>query len=336
MIAFLGIDVGKSDFHCALRVGDDVRTNHFPNSKAGFARLRTWLKNRKVDRVHACLEATGGWSEELAEDLYEHGHLVSLVNPLAIKAFGQSELSRTKTDKADAALIARYCAAMQPSLWQPPSKTQRRLQQLARRRMALDDMRTQEGNRLKGPGVSEVAESIESTIMFLNEQISDIDDEIRKLIDDDPTLRGKRDLLDSIPGVGPRLIATLLGELPNITEFRSGKALAAFAGLCPQEFRSGTSVSSSWLSRRGSARLRRILFMPAMVAMQRNPILKAFAQRLRSNGKRWKQIIVAVMRRLLIIAYGVLKSQRPFDPSHRRARESARRRVPTGRLLLDL
>jgi len=324
-IAFLGIDVGKSDFHCALNVGDDVRTNHFSNSKAGFARLRSWLKNRKVRQVHACLEATGGWSDELAEDLHDHGHLVSVVNPLAIKAFGQSELSRTKTDKADAALIARYCAKMQPSLWQPPTKTQRRLQQLARRRLALDEMRTQECNRLNGPGVSEVASSIESTIMFLNEQISDIDEEMRKLIDDDPTLRGRRDLLESIPGVGPRLITTLLGELPNISEFRNGKALAAFAGLCPQEVRSGTSVSASWLSRRGSSRLRRILYMPAMVAIRVNPILKAFAERLRSSGKRWKQVIVAVMRRLLVIAYGVLKSQRPFDANYCRTKKSTLR-----------
>ena len=325
MIAILGIDVGKSEFHCALRVSDDIRTNHFPNSKTGFSRLRNWLKNRKVERVHACLEATGGWSEELADDLHAHGHLVSLVNPLAIKAFGQSELSRTKTDKADAALIARYCAAMQPTLWQPPSKTQRRLQQLARRRMALDDMRTQERNRLEGPGVSEIAASIEDTIAFLDHQVEDIDAEMRDVIDEDPTLRGRRDLLQSIPGVGERLIVTLLGELPNISEFRSGKALAAFAGLCPHEFRSGTSVSSSWLSRRGNTRLRRILYMPAVVAMRFNPVLKAFAERLRARGKRSKQIIAAVMRRLLVIAYGVLKSQQPFNANYFHERTSATR-----------
>lgn len=323
--AFLGIDVGKSEFHCALRIGEDLRTNHFPNSPKGFTKLHHWLKNRKIAGVHACLEATGGWSEELAQDLYERGHLVSLVNPLSIKAFGQSELSRTKTDRADAALIARYCEVMKPTLWQPPTPAQRRLQQLARRRMALDDMRTQERNRLAGPGISEVSASIESTIAFLDNQISDIDEEIRKLIDDDPTLRGRRDLLESIPGVGERLIATIMGELPNITEFRSGKALAAFAGLCPHEFRSGSSVSSSWLSRRGSSRLRRILYMPAVVAKQHNPVLKAFAERLRAAGKRSKQIITAVMRRLLVIIYGVIKSNRPFDPSYRSKRESANR-----------
>lgn len=287
-------------------------------------RLRRWLDNRGVERVHACLEATGGWSEELALDLLERGHKVSLVNPLAIKAFGQSELSRTKTDKADAELIARFCAAMRPEPWSPPSPSQRRLQQLARRRMALDDMRTQEKNRLEGPGVSEIADSIETTLAFLDEQIEQIDEQMRELIEGDPSLKGRRDLLESIPGIGERLAVTLLGEIPNIDEFRNGKALAAFVGLCPREFRSGTSVSSSWLSRRGNARVRRILYMPA-IAIRCNPLIRAFAQRLQLAGKRGKQIITAVMRRLLVLAYGVLKSQRPFDPQYASTRRSGRR-----------
>jgi transposase len=328
----LGIDVGKREFHCALRQEGKIRNKRFTNSKAGFAQLHRWLRDRNIERVYACLEATGGWSEELAADLHAHGHTVSVVNPLAIKAFGQSELSRTKTDKADAELIARFCEKMAPDTWQPPSATQRRLQQLARRRMALDDIRTQEKNRLEGPGISEVVDSIETTLEFLNEQIDEIDAQMRELIDEDPTLRGRRDLLESIPGIGERVAVTLLGELPNISEFRSGKAVAAFAGLCPREFRSGTSVSASWLSRRGNARVRRVLYMPAVVAIRCNPIMKAFAARLRLAGKTGKQIIAAVMRRLLVLAYGVLKSGRVFDPRigcgrrHRPSPKELRRR----------
>src|ERR1700693_2667843 len=89
-LAVLGIDVGKTEFHCALSMAGRIHWNHFANSLGGFSRLRTWVRNRKVGRVHACLEATGGWSEELATDLHNHGHLVSIVNPVAIKAFGQS------------------------------------------------------------------------------------------------------------------------------------------------------------------------------------------------------------------------------------------------------
>lgn len=309
----LGIDIGKFEFHCALLVGSKPHSNHFPNSAVGFERLHRWLANRHVERVHACLESTGGWSEELGTDLHAHGHIVSIVNPLAIKSFGQSELSRTKTDKADAALIARFCIAMRPTSWEPPSRLEQRLQRLARRRVALDHMRVQESNRLGAPGSNDVRQSLEATMTFLSRQIDEIDVEIRSIIDNDPTLRGKRELLTSIPGIGERLAVTMLGELPNLSEFRSAKALSAFVGLCPREFRSGRSVSASWLSKTGNAHVRAMLYMPAMAAIRSNPILKAFADRLRAAGKRNKQIIVAVMRRLLIMAYGVVKSGHPFD-----------------------
>ena len=313
MESVLGIDVGKADFHCSLLFEGRARKNSFSNSKKGFERLAGWLKNCKVEKVHACLEATGGWSEELGIFLAERGHAVSIVNPMAIKGFGQSELSRTKTDKADAALIARYCLAMKPRLWEPPSPSERRLQRLGRRRVALIEMRVQEENRLQGPGVDEVSASIETTIAFLARQISELDAEISDTIDQDPKLRANRALLESIPGIGERVATTLLGELPNLTEFRSGKAVSAFVGLCPRELRSGTSVSASWVSKAGNSYVRRVLYMPALVAMRCNPLLTAFASRMRANGKRPKQIIVAVMRRLLVLAYGVLKSGKPFE-----------------------
>jgi transposase len=315
MAAVLGIDVGKANIHCCLIIDERSRTNSFSNSIAGYERLLGWLKNRSVDHVHACLEATGGWSEELGTFLHERGHEVSIVNPTMIKAFGQSVLSRTKTDKADAALIARYCMAAKPRLWTPPSPAQRRLLQLGRRRASLNEMRVQEQNRLGGPGSGDVRRSLEDHIAYLDQQIAAIDAEIASEIDDDPTLRGRRDLLESIPGIGPRVAATILGELPQITEFRSGKALAAFVGLCPREYRSGSSLSASWLSKVGNRQLRRVLFFPAITAIRYNPLLSAWAEQLRARGKRPKQIIAAAMRRLLVLAYGVLKSGRPFDPA---------------------
>jgi transposase len=315
-VIVLGVDIGKSDFHCAL-VDEDgkPKAQSFPNSQLGFERLRKWLINRKVERVHACMEATGGWSEELAFFLQEQGHLVSVVNPLAIKKFGESMLSRTKTDKADAALIARYCTAMKPELWRPPSTAQRRLQQLVRRRASLCEMVTQERNRLEAPGGEATHASIERTITFLEQQIEEIDEQIRSLIDGDPTLRKQKDLLDSIPGIGDRTSTTLLGEIPHLNEFRSSKALAAFVGVCPREERSGTSVSRSWLSRLGNKAVRQALYFPAITAMRFNPVLAPWAKQLRGRGKRPKQVIAAVMRRLLALAYGVLRSGKPFDPA---------------------
>jgi transposase len=313
-MVWLGVDIGKSDFHCALLIsGAPVKRHSFPNSELGFTQLGRWLANRRVSHVHACLEATGGWSEDLAVFLHEHGHTVSVVNPLVIKAFGQSTLTRTKTDKADAELIARFCSTMQPEPWRAPSAAQRRLQQLTRRRSALSDMLVQEKNRLQGPAIEAIRSSLERTATFLERQIAEIDEEIRSFIDTDPTLREQRELLESIPGIGERTSTTILGEMPNIAEYRSGKAVAAFAGLCPRERRSGTSVSSSWLSKVGNHIIRRALYLPAIAALRYNPVLKVWAGELRARGKRGKQIIAAVMRRLLVIAYGVLKSRRPFE-----------------------
>jgi transposase len=312
---FLGIDVGKSDFHCSLIGGDRDARNSFPNSAVGFSKLAKWLSNRDIKRVHACMESTGGWSEALGLFLIESGHVVSIVNPLTVKAFGQSELSRTKTDRADASLIARYCRAMNPAPWTPPTENERKLQQLVRRRSGLEEMRVQENNRLEAPLTEPVRDSIAKSIAFLEDQIKEIDARIKSLIDDDPKLNGRRRLLKSIPGIGDRVASTLLGEIPHIEQFRSGKALAAFVGLCPRELRSGTSISSSWLSKVGNAAIRAVLYMPAISAMRYNPILSKWAANLRARGKRPKQIIAAVMRRLLVLAYGVLKSGQAFDPA---------------------
>jgi len=153
----LGLDVAKSEFHAALVVGGErVRVKSFANNVKGFEQLAAWLRNRQVERVHACLEATGGWSEELATALHDRGHLVSLVNPQRIRDFGRSEGLRTKTDSADAALIARFCSVHQPDAWSPPRAEIRALQALVRRREALIGMRTQESNRLSGPEADRV------------------------------------------------------------------------------------------------------------------------------------------------------------------------------------
>jgi transposase len=309
----LGIDVGKTDLHCALLVGGKTRTNTFSNNLKGFERLVSWLTNRRIGVVHACMEATGGWSDEIGVFLHERNHVVSIVNPSAIKAFGECELSRTKTDKADAALIARYCVAMRPKTWQPPSPARRRLQRLTRRRTGLVEMRTQESNRLESPGSGDVRASIETMIGFLDKQIAEIDKQIRTTVNDDDSMRHDRALLESIPGIGERVATTLLGEIPNIVEFRSGKQLAAFVGLCPREHQSGSRASRSWLAKSGNRHVRKVLYMPALTAMRYNPILSAFCERLYGRGKRPMQVVAAVMRRLLVIAYGVLKSGKPFS-----------------------
>lgn len=313
MIA-LGLDISKNEVHASL-LGDDIRPakHSFANNPRGHEQLLKWLQNRDVAHVHACLEATGGFGEELAIALCEHGHVVSIVNPSRIKAFGQSEGLRTKTDAVDAALIARFCRSQSPDPWTPPSPAERALQALLRRRDNLIDMRTQETNRSQAPRTADtVRSSIEEHIAYLDEQIKAIEDEIRRLVDGDAGLRASRDLLQTIPGFGEKTANGILGEVPNLSEFRNVKAVAAHAGLSPKHNQSGLSPGHSKLCKAGNARLRKLLFFPALVAIKKNPVIREFAKRLADRGKRPMVIVAAVMRKLLIIAYGVLKSGRPF------------------------
>jgi len=311
----LGIDVGKDFIDCEILADDKRSTKKVANSIRGFEQVVSWLRNRKVTKVHACMEATGGFSDELAFFLHEHGHVVSIVNPMQIRAFGQSELSRTKTDKADAALIARFCLAMRPAPWEPPKPAERRLKQLVRRRRSLVEMRAQEENRLEAPGTENVRDSILAMIDVLGDQIQEIEDQIKATIESDDDLKGKRDLIESITGIGPITSSTILGETPHIENFESSKALAAFAGVCPQLRQSGRSVSSSHKTKIGNRAIRQVLYMAAISALRTNPVVRAFGNRLRERGKRPMQVIVAAMRKLLVLVFGVLKTRRPFDPN---------------------
>jgi len=311
----LGIDVGKRELHAVLLQGERSSSKSVPNSSAGIAQLQTWLKNRKVECAHVCLEATGGWSEAAAVTLSEAGHVVSLVNPARIKAFAQSEMLRTKTDRIDAALIARFCRLYQPEKWTPPAPEIRILQGLVRRQHSLIEMRVEEENRRGAPMVSPtVMSSIEATIAHLEREIERVEHEIAQLFRDYPTLRRQRELLISIPGIGETTAARILGEMPDITEYRNVKAVAAFAGLSPRHYQSGTIQHRSRLAKTGNAHLRHALYWPAISAIRFNPRIRAFAQRLSARGLTKMAIIGAAMRKLLTIAYGVLKSGRAFDP----------------------
>jgi transposase len=266
--------------------------------------------------VHACLEATGAYGDALAVYLHEQAHTVSVVNPAAIKAYAQSHLSRTKTDRVDAALIAGFCAERKPPAWHPPAPQLRELQALVRRLDSLVEMRTMEENRLSsGITVAAVRESVEGLIAHLSEQIKRTEALIRAHIGSHPTLKRQRELLDSIPGIGEATAAALLAEVPDIKQYRSARQVAAFAGLVPRERQSGSSVRGRVrLSKIGNARLRKALYFPAITAIRCSPFFQTWVVGLRQRGKSKMSVIGAVMRKLVHLAYGVLKTGKPFDP----------------------
>jgi transposase len=313
----LGIDIAKLKFNvCLININGKLKHKVFPNASTGFEQLRDWLSKQGVERVHACLEATGTYGEALSLFLYQTGHTVSVINPAAIKAFAQSRLSRTKTDRVDAELIARFCLAQTPPDWKPLPQEVRELQALVRRLESLVEMRVAEENRLSsGITVEMVRASVEELINHLNAQIKRTERLIRDQINRHPRLKQQSELLDSIPGIAETTAATLLSEMTDLTQYRSARQAAAYAGLVPRERQSGSSLRGrARLSKIGNARLRKALYFPAITALRCSPFFQAWAEGLQERGKCKMTVICAVMRKLVHVAYGVLKSGQPFDP----------------------
>lgn len=313
----VGVDVSKEKLDVALlRAQGKFRDKVIANSRKGFLELAAWLAKQGVTQAHICMEATGPYWEDLAEFLVDAGFQVSVVNPMLIKKFGESLGERSKTDRLDARVIARFCAERAPERWQAPSKAIRGLRALVRRREALIELRTEELNRRDSASEPRVLESITKVIAMLDEQIKQIERQIRDHIDDDPTLQQQRELLESVPGIGRVVSGMLLSYYGGDLRFNSSKQAVAFAGLDTRRRESGTSVRGKpRLSKMGHTDIRGTLYMPAVVAMTKTAWGKAFAGRLAAAGKPPLLIIGAVMRKLLAIAYGVLKSGQPFNPA---------------------
>ena len=314
----VGIDISKAKLDIALYQDETYQEATFANKRDGFRRLAKWLKKRKAKQAHVCIEATGRYGEEVAEFLHGRGYPVSLVNPARVKAYGDSQLKRNKSDRQDARLIAHFCATQKPTLWTPPSPEAKELRAMTRHLETLKADRTREVNRKKSGLSSEaVLQSIDEHITFINTQIDQLEQQINDLIDQDPSLRQQHELLTTIPGIGDTTAANFIAEVPDVLRFESAGQLAAHAGLTPRQHHSGSSVHRrSRLAKTGSSRLRTMFYFPALAAINWNPIVMALAHRLEERGKSSMIIVGAAMRKLLHLVYGVLKNGKPFDANY--------------------
>ena len=318
----IGIDISRLKFDlCLLREHGKLKHKVFSDTASGFAQFSAWLEKQKVERAQVCMEATGTYGEALATDLFDAGHRVSIINPAVIKAYARSRLPRTKTDKVDATLIAQFCLEREPAAWSPPPGEVSDLQALVRRLESLSEMHQMEVNRLDaGVSAEQVRGSPSEHIAHLTEGVKRTESLIRDHIDQHPTLREQRELLVSIPGIGNTTAAKLLAGILDVKLYRSARQLAAFARLVPRLHESGSSIKrKARLSKTGAPRLRKALSFPALAAIKYNPSIKAMSERLRERGKCPMQIIGAAMRKLVHIAYGVLKSGKQFNPEMKSA-----------------
>jgi transposase len=319
MVSHIGCDVSKKKFDAALIVAPGkYKSKAFDNDLRGFQAFLAWIDAHAAEgraQAHVCMESTGQYHEQLALHLHDHGLKVSIVNPLLVKRFMEVEGLRNKTDGGDAKAIARFCEKQHPLAWEAPSQSVRSLQALVARLDTLLELRQGELNR-RDVAHDTVKPFIEQVIANLDGSIQAVKAAIASTIDDDPDLKQRQDLLQSIPGLGERTIPQLLAYIGRPERFKSVKALTAFASLTPAIKQSGTSLNKTKGTHpMGHRTLKRALYFPAMVAARHNPVIAAFWARLKAQNKPGKVIVVACMHKLLAIAYGVLKSKRPFDPT---------------------
>jgi transposase len=318
--AWVGIDVSKDTLDACLLPAPDgkPRARAFANDAAGHAALGAWADAQAGgEPLGFCLESTGAYGAALATTLAAAGRHVSVVNPARIKYAGLMRGQGNKTDKADARLIAEYAARERPTAWQPAPAEARELQALVRRRDDLRALAAREKGRLAAPGLSRaVRKSITRTLTFLAKEADRLQQQAEELIAASAALRADQALLRSIPGVGAVTAQALLAELPEPGRFASAPQAAAYAGLAPRQYRSGSSVRKrTRLSKAGNARLRKALYLPTITGIRFNPLLRGLFERLVAAGKARMAAVGACMRKLLMIAYGVLKHRAPFDPS---------------------
>ena len=318
---FIGIDISKLTFDAAYVFNKRTIHKQFSNNPKGFADFFLWL-NRSDEEVFTCLEATGIYSFDIAQYLSQKNVNVMVVNPIITHAFFKMELNRNKTDKADAQLISRYCehavlvGDFEKKSYRPKGADYESIQRLVTRCDQLEKSKTQENNRLEASANKDTSRSIKRLQKAINNEIVSVKKTISKIVKNNESLRHQVDLLISINGIGERTAWSILAYIGDINFFSNSKQVASYAGLTPKIIQSGTSIDKSSLSKLGHKRLRKSLYMPALVAIRYNPTLKAVYERLVSNGKPKKVAIVAVMRKLLILSYGVLKSEKAFDVNY--------------------
>jgi len=321
---YLGVDVAKAKLDCELldTASRKRKSKTVANSLEGVAALLKSLQTWGIDpmQLHVIMEPTASYHELAALALADAGCSVCLVNPARLRRYAQALGVRGKSDAADSALLARYGAAERPAAWQPPSPSVRALRALLARRDAVAEDLQRERNRAEKTEATDapaaVAKSLRKGIAFLEKQVEALQHEISQQIDDDPDLKDKRDLLLTIPGVGDRVSEHMTALLAG-RSFDTAEQVAAYLGLVPIEWQSGSSIRGKpRLSKAGPAHLRKLLYLPAVVATQHNPHIRALYLRLLAKGKSKMAAIGAAMRKLAHLCFGVAHSGKPYDRNY--------------------
>jgi len=320
-MAFIGIDVSKEKLDVLwLRQSapQKVKTRVFRNHRPLLKEVVQWLLKQTGEApedTHVVMEATSIYHENLAYALHAAGFRVYVA-----KEFARSEGVLNKTDKKDSLVLALYAQEKHArlTLWQPEAKEIRQLRSLMARLEALEKDLQREKNRHEKALATDTSErvmaSIEDMIAALEAEIRKLKDDIDNHINGHPILKNDRELLKSIPGVAEVCSIQLLALLRS-RDFTSARECAAFIGVVPVQVESGSSIRrQARISKAGRSSIRQKLYMAAVTACQYNPDIRALKRRMQAKGKAGMAIVVAAMRKLVHIAFGVLKHQQGYIP----------------------
>lgn len=304
---FIGIDVSKAWLDIALHPGEENWRSE--NTQRSIDKLIERLQALPIERI--VVEATGGYEARLVERLLQAGLPVSRVNPGRVRKFAQGLNWLAKTDKIDARVLALFGEKAQPRLLMLANEAEKRLSALIKRRKQVLDMLTAEQNRLE-LAEKEVLVYITNVIQLLQKQLDELDAQIQDLIDQTPNLKQKRDLLQTVPGVGKVLSATLVAQMPELGSC-DRKEIAALGGLAPFNHDSGR-MRGKRMIRGGRPFVRNVLYMATIAATRFNPVIRSMYERLLIAGKQKKVAIVACMRKLLTILNAMIRTNTPWKP----------------------
>lgn len=311
VITWVGIDVAKDSLDVAWPTTNGSQHHSVANSRPGHRSLLEQLPAAVDARI--VVEATGGYERALVTALVEAGFRVAVVNPRQVRDFAKALGILAKTDRIDAAVLARFGEQVQPRLLEEDPAQRTELMQLVARRRQLIDLRTMESNRL-GPTTARAAQkSIRHVLKLLEKEIVQLEAEIAQLLGSDDDWRAKIELLSTVPGIAKVTSATLVAEVPELGRLNR-QAIAALVGLAPFNDDSGRHRGTRRITG-GRSAVRHVLYMAALSARRCNPVIRAFAQRLAAQGKKPKVIITACMRKLLVILNTMLKNNTPWKPS---------------------
>ena len=317
----IGIDVSMDSLDFSLYDGREHRVRHIPYTRESVMQAMVIPFTPEKENLVFVMEATGIYHTRLACWLYEKGMRIAVINPLQIRRYAEMKLMRIKSDASDARLIAEYgFDARELPYFQPPAVSRQELELLLKESEALQQEKVRTRNRLhalqKRAGVTpQMIELMNDHLQTLQTMI----DKIEKLMQ---TLLKKHfsreyQLLQSIPGIGLKTSSAILSMLRGFGTFQSAKQVCAYIGIAPNPYDSGSSVHKRGsISKRGNPLLRKLFYMAAMSAIQYNPLIRAKYERLVQNGKNEMQALIAAANKLLRIAFGVLKRQRPFDENY--------------------